>query len=491
MFEKASAIIRDGLVLDFAYIPKDLIHRELQMGRLETLFRPMALDGRSCTAFLSGSVGTGKTVTARRFCADMAAFMASKGRPTDVIYINCRNTNEAGTLVQLIRHYDKGFPERGFSVEEMARILSQHLVTNDRGLTIILDEVDVLFRKGSTDLVYQLTRPRDNQKAPVSLIMIAQGSIDMYLDEASRSSFRRSNGVRFDSYSAQELLEIVSSRAQEALYPGTYADDSLVMIADESAEFGDARMAIELLDRAANIAEEDDSGEITVEHVRAAKAMIYSSVSDSKLRMLDMNRMLVLLAVARAMKKNLSIPSSAVEKTYAIACEEYDYPSRKHTQFWTYLQDLDNLGILKLSSESGPSGKVTMVSLPDIPSKVLASKMEALLDRSGDDYDDLRSLQARSRYLRALQRHASLRRALHALRGPPREEGDPQADRCRSRRSDRGGRIWREGQHGGAQDAIIRIQWGQRRRGPCDHHRRGDRGLSSSERRYRQEILQG
>lgn len=389
MFEKASAIIRDGSVLDFSYIPKDLIHREQQMERLETLFRPMALDGRSCTAFLMGSVGTGKTVTARRFCADMASFMAAKGRPMDTVYINCRNSNEAGTLVQLIRYFDRGFPERGFSVDEMARVLSQHTAANDRGLMIILDEVDVLFKRGSTDLVYQLTRPRDSQKAPVSLIMIAQGSIDIYLDEASRSSFRRSNGIRFDGYSSKELMEIVASRAQEALYPGTYSDDSLGMIADESAEFGDARMAIELLDRAANIAEEDDSGEITVEHVRAAKAMIYSSVSDSKLRSLDTNRMLVLLAVARAMKKNVSITSAAVEKTYAIACEEYECPARKHTQFWTYLQDLDKLGVIRLASENGPSGKVTMVSLPDIPSKVLAQKMEGLLDRSDEEYDGL------------------------------------------------------------------------------------------------------
>lgn len=463
MFEKAATIIRDGSVLDFAYIPKDLVHRELQMERLETLFRPMALDGRQCTAFLTGSVGTGKTVTARRFCADMAAFMASKGKPMDVIYVNCRNSNETGTLVQLIRHFDRGFPERGFSADEMARVLSQHLVSNERGLTIILDEVDVLFKKGTTDLVYQLTRPRDNPRAPVSLMMIAQGSVDMYLDEASRSSFRRSNGVKFDSYSASELLEIVTSRAQEALYPGTYSDDSLRMIAEESAEYGDARMAIELLDRAANIAEEDDSGEMTVEHVRAAKAMIYSSVSDSKLRSLDINRMLVLLAVARAMKKNVSIPSSSVEKTYAIACEEYDYPSRKHTQFWTYLQDLEKLAILKLTAENGPTGKVIMVSLPDIPSKVLAQKMEALLDRSGDDDDDLRSLQPRCGHIRALQRHAPVRRALHALRGPPCEEGDPQADRRGTRRQDRRSGVWRQGQHGRPQDAIIRIQRRERR----------------------------
>ena len=100
-------------------------------------------------------------------------------------------------------------------------------------------------------------------------------------------------------------------RAEEALYPGRITDEALDLIAENAADYGDARLAIELLDRAANIAEEDSEGEVTIEHVRAAKAMIYSSVSEGRLRSLDINRMLVLLAVARAMKQNPSIPSAS------------------------------------------------------------------------------------------------------------------------------------------------------------------------------------
>ena len=429
MFDRRSVIIRDGSVLDFSYIPHNLVHREEQLSRLETLFRPLAMDGRQCSALLCGGVGTGKTVTARRFCADMCAYLATKGKPADTVYVNCRNSSEAGTIHQLIRHYDKGFPERGFSVDEMARALAQHLAGNSRGLVVILDEVDVLLKKGSTDLVYQLTRARTGECAPVSLIMISQEPIDLYLDEASRSTFRRSNTVRFDKYSCSELREIVVARAGEALSPGTYSDDALTLIAEESSEYGDARMAIELLDRAANIAEEDDEGEMTVEHVRAAKAMIYSSVSDSKLRSLDINRMLVVLAVARAMKTNLSIPSQAAEKTYAIVCEEYDVPARKHTQFWTYLQDLDKLGVVKIKLISGPTGKTAMVSLPDIPSKVLAEKMESILDSGSGDDDDLRPLPPRRGDVRQVQRHPSVRRAFPHVRGPQGQEGDTQADR--------------------------------------------------------------
>ena len=62
MFERSSVIIRDPVKLDYDYVPKDLVHREGQMHSLETLFRPLAQHGRPCTAYLTGSVGTGKTV---------------------------------------------------------------------------------------------------------------------------------------------------------------------------------------------------------------------------------------------------------------------------------------------------------------------------------------------------------------------------------------------------------------------------------------------
>ena len=97
MFERASTIIRDGSKLDYAYVPANLVHREEQMARLEMLFRPLAESGRPCTAFLTGSVGTGKTVTATRFSMDLADYMAKAGRPIDTVYVNWRCCRSSGT----------------------------------------------------------------------------------------------------------------------------------------------------------------------------------------------------------------------------------------------------------------------------------------------------------------------------------------------------------------------------------------------------------
>lgn len=394
MFEKSSSIIKDPSKFDYDYVPKNLVNREGQMHDMEVLFRPLVEYNRACNAFLMGPVGTGKTVTAKRFCQDMKDYCSDKGMALDIIYVNCRNNNsESGVIFNLIRYFDKGYPERGFSVENMARTLKNHLVKNKKPIVVILDEVDVLLKKSTVDILYQITRLSDdaNKPAPVSLILISQQSIYGMMDEASASTFKRTTMVRFDRYNWDELRQIAKERAEEALLPGRVSEDVLDQIADSSEEFGDARMAIEILERAANLAEEDSAGEVTVENIRAAKAGIYSVVSESKIEALDLNKKLTLLAIARAMKQNVMITISAAEKTYAIVCEEYEVPARKHTQFWGYVQDLEKVGLVKTRvSSSGKGGRTTTVSLPDIPSKVLALKVADMLDSelSGREDDD-------------------------------------------------------------------------------------------------------
>lgn len=391
MFDKTSSIVKNPTVFGYDYVPKNLVNRGRQMQELEVLFRPLAEYGRPCNAFLMGSVGTGKTVTAKRFTSDMRDYFASKGTPMDIIYVNCRSNNsENAVLLHLIHHFDPGHPDRGFSTEEMSRILSNNLIKNKKSLVIILDEVDILLKKNTVDLIYQITRLSDevSKPAPVSLILISQLSVYSLMDEASVSTFRRSTMVKFDKYTYEELRQIVSERAEEALIPGRISEEALDQIADSSEEFGDARMAIELLEEAANIAERESQGEVTVENVRAAKAHIYSVVSESKIKDLDIKRKIALLAVARAMKQNVTIPISAAEKTYAIVCEEYGVPARKHTQFWSYIQDLEKIGLVKTKVSSDGKSRTTMISLPDIPSKELAKKMEEILDSDSKDFGD-------------------------------------------------------------------------------------------------------
>ena len=384
MFERSSTIIRDGKKLSFEYVPEKLVHREEQMRLLETLFRPMVADGLPCSAFLTGSVGTGKTATAKRFCEDMLKYCGANGKQMSYVFINCRMRNtEHGVIINLLRYFDQGFPDRGFSADEMMRALKKHIETGSRPFVIVLDEVDMLLKSSNMDLIYQISRFTGDMRgnSSVSVIMISQHQVSEMLDKASMSSFKRANTIRFDKYSKDELEDIVKARAEEALVPGVMDGDVAELLAEIGKGYGDARLVIEMLEKAASIAEERAEGRLRADDVRSANAMIYSNVSENKLLSLDPKRKLALLAIARAIKGEPYVSITRAEKTYEVVCEEYGQPARKHTQFWTYVQDMEKMNLLDtVVRNETEGGRVTYISIPDIPPKELAKKLEYMLD---------------------------------------------------------------------------------------------------------------
>jgi cell division control protein 6 len=364
-------------------VPDRLVHREAQFSKLWMLFRPVLESGTSQTAFLIGSVGTGKTATSKRFCLDFVKEAQQKQKAVDFVIVNCRQRNtESSVLLRLVTHFDEHFPDRGFSSAEMLRSLRKHIEKRKLHLIVVLDEADVLLRRGAGDLVYHLSRFDEEKvggRASMSLILVSQKYVLDMLDPASSSTFKRANAIQFEKYHAQELADIVSERAEIAFFPQAISKECIELIGDIASEFGDARFAIELLEKAGMLADEDNGTSITPEHVRAAKALTYSVVTESKMDELDKQRKIVLLSIARSIKDQAYVTTGEVERTYKVVAEEYGEKARAHTQFWAYIQDIANEGLIetKVLGDSSGGGRTTYISLPDIPAKVLQDKLEA------------------------------------------------------------------------------------------------------------------
>jgi cell division control protein 6 len=377
-------VLKDPSKLSFDYVPEKLVHREKQMDRLWMMFRPVLESGVSQTAFLIGNVGTGKTATSKRFCLDLIKEGTNMGKAMDFIVVNCRQRNtESSVLLRLVTHFDERFPDRGFSTAEMLRTLHKHLDRLKVHFVVVLDEADVLLRKGVGDLIYLLSRFDEEKiggKASMSLILISQKYLLDMLDPASMSTFRRANAIIFDKYTTEELKDIVASRVPLAFYPGTVPQSTIELIADASGELGDARFAIEILEKAGMLAEEEGSQVVTPENVRTAKALTYNVVTSSKIEVLDVQKKLVLLAVARASREQAYVTTREVETAYKVAAEEYGERPRGHTQFWAYLQQLANEGLVETKVTGDPSGgRTTYISVPDMPVKVLREILEGML----------------------------------------------------------------------------------------------------------------
>jgi cell division control protein 6 len=380
------SVFKDQRTLSFDYVPQKLVHREAQMKKLAMLYKPVVESNLSQNAVLTGSVGTGKTATAKRFCMDLKDFAEKQQKAVDWVLVNCRQRNsESSAVLHIVNHFQPNFPDRGFSITEMLRILRKDLEKRKVHLVIVLDEADMLLKKAGSDIIYKLTRFGEEKvegKELVSLILISQKNVFEMLDASSTSTFKRTNVVEFGKYSLEELRDIVKSRTMLALNDGAIEDDSINLIAEVSSEWGDARFAIEILEKAGMLADEESAGKISVEHVRGAKAEAYSSITESKLAGLDKHQKLALLAIARTSRGKAYITTGEAESAYKVACEEYGEKARAHTAFWGLMKDLDMLGVVS-AKKSGPgiSGKTTVITLLDIPAKVLEQRMRQMLNK--------------------------------------------------------------------------------------------------------------
>jgi len=385
MFESyGRSVFENQHALSFDFVPPKLVHREQQLKRLSLLYRPVIEANFSQTAFLHGPVGTGKTVTAKRFCMDFRDFGQHTDKAIDFVVVNCRQRNsEAAAILHIISYFQPNFPDRGFSISEMMEILRKDLEKRKLHLIIVLDEADALLRKSGPDIIYRLSRFAEEKlegRQMISVLLISQKDIFELMDAASISTFKRSNIVEFGKYSVDELTDIASQRAKLALHEGALDEDSVRLIADASEEFGDARFAIEILEKAGMIADEEGSEKIVPEHIRAAKAEAFSSITESKLLSLERHHRLTLLAISRALKKQAYTTTGEVEKAYEVACEEHGEKPRAHTAFWGYLKDLDDFGLISArKSGEGIPGKTSVITIPDIPAGVLEDKLADIL----------------------------------------------------------------------------------------------------------------
>src|SRR3990170_8822358 len=167
----APSVFKDKGKLSFDHVPDRLLHRDRQMQRIQSLFRPLLEAGSPSTAFLHGAVGSGKTHLSRRFAIDFAKAAAEAGKGVEHVLVNCRQRmGDDAVLLAVLRKFDERFPDRGFSIPEKQNTLRGQMEKNKVHLIVILDEIDTLLKKSGAQLVYTFTRwSEEGGRSTVSL----------------------------------------------------------------------------------------------------------------------------------------------------------------------------------------------------------------------------------------------------------------------------------------------------------------------------------
>ena len=367
---------------DPSYVPARLVRRETEVGLLLRRYRESLGKGLPYHQLVTGGIGSGKTVLAKRLSEELNRGGKLNGLAPLPIYINCwRRATDRTVLLELLRGVGVSLPDRGYALSEMLDVLEQGVRRNPRHLFVVLDEVSALVRQG-TKLVYLLSRPSEVRLGSVSLFLVSPEDVLPYLDAASRSSFGVTHRLQLARYDQEALQEILAYRAELGLRPGSFDAETIEQIARTAASSGDARFALEILVGAARAAESEAAGAISSEHVRAARGSLYPTLTESKLEELPPLSLLVLLAVARSLKGPKSTaPTEKVRQLYALLAEEYHEKPVSRVTFWRTVKELEREGFL--TAETVREGESARLALDEIPASFLTTLLEARAGAKG------------------------------------------------------------------------------------------------------------
>ncbi|MFC3477900.1 Cdc6/Cdc18 family protein [Halobacterium litoreum] len=250
----------------------------------------------------------------------------------------------------------------------------------ERVAVIMLDEIDKLVEKSGDDTLYNLSRMNselDNSR--VSIIGISNDlKFTDFLDPRVKSSLGEEEIV-FPPYDANQLRDILQHRSEVAFKANALSEDVIPLCAAFAAqEHGDARRALDLLRTAGELAERDQSDDVTEAHVRRAQDKIELDRVVEVVRTLPTQSKLVLYAILLLEDNGVhNVNTGEVYNIYKTLCDELDADVLTQRRVTDLISELDMLGIVNAVVVSkGRYGRTKEISL-SVPVEETEAVLEA------------------------------------------------------------------------------------------------------------------
>jgi len=279
-FIKRESLFLDKGVLQSAYTPGEIPHRDQQIEQIAHILAPALRIERPSNLFIYGKTGTGKTVCVKHTTKKLQDVAKQNNINLNVVYINCKLSKIADTeyrlIAQLVREFGKEIPATGLPTGEVYKVFYNAIDDKKRLILLILDEVDQLINKTSDEILYNLTRINSELKnAQISIIGISNDLIFAdNLDPRVKSSLSEEEIV-FPPYNALQIQDILKQRAAKA-FKGDVVEPGLLekCAAYAAKDHGDARRALELIRVAGELAERNSETKIQIKYLDMAEEKI-------------------------------------------------------------------------------------------------------------------------------------------------------------------------------------------------------------------------
>ncbi|MFA7162214.1 MAG: AAA family ATPase, partial [Candidatus Methanomethylophilaceae archaeon] len=318
-----------------------------------------------------GKTGTGKTAVLN-FIGKELEKADSRRERCGYVYVNCEVVDTPYGILynignQITVESDNKIPFTGWSFEKVYSNLVKQIDDTDKVFVVVLDEIDRMVSKKGDDIFYYLAKINENLKrSKVSLVGISNDMKFLELLEPKARSRLGGESLIFPPYTADELEDILKSRAEIAFDSGTLEGGVISYCASVAARVdGDARVALDLLRTAADTAERNGDSTVTIAHVKSAKNSIEFDAVSEGIRTLSPQSKIVLMSITKNVEAdNPRMTTGDVYNKYKEICDVLDVKPLTQRRVTDLISELDMMGIINASVRSfGRAGRTKEIEL--------------------------------------------------------------------------------------------------------------------------------
>lgn len=287
--------------------PPRILHRDKESNKILDVVSSAVMRSHPAHLVIYGKAGSGKTAVTKHI-VEQVQNVAKMPRPFLPLYANCRNqVSHHGLLIQLMAIMEPGKQiHSNVAAHELHGKVLKAIRQANANVVVILDEVNYLNKVGNFDALYTLSNMESELGSTHSTLSIIAISNDLHFLEkldAPVQSRLSADKLYFAPYTSAQLSQILHDRADVVFTSDGIADGVVEYAAAVAArDHGDARKAIALLRKAADIAAKDGAVQVHEEYVRQARGELEMDVIAEGLRKLALHDKLVLYAVATLLK---------------------------------------------------------------------------------------------------------------------------------------------------------------------------------------------
>lgn len=383
-FKRDNHIFEDKSPFKEGYTPDEILEREDEIEAYAAALQDIPDGFGAPNVFIYGQTGVGKTATTQK----VAEFLNDEAAANDInlttLTVNCNKRTSTYQVLQYLAN--TLHPDEHFKQGTHPDTLWNHIYTqlDDLGgyVLVILDEIDKLGE--DEDLLYDFPRANamgELKNAEVGIVGISNNfKFRENLSQRVKSTLCEKE-IQFPPYDANELRTILDYYARLTFHDGVLDDEVIPLAAALTAQdSGDARMALDLLETAGDIARHEGDDQVTTDHVRIARSEVdRANTRDIISERLTSQMQLVLMATTLlVIDPDAEAKVKTIYSLYKDLCSRLDADTLSESRVRDHLDTLEMFGLLEKGERNlgRAGGRSYIYSLVDEPRIIIETFRE-------------------------------------------------------------------------------------------------------------------